>query len=179
MRKRVNNAEAGYSDLVLPRIIVTIVLIMSFIAIPNYFEYQARGKLVPVLDALQQGVADYYQKTQQLPDLENYQAIASQEFVAVHDQSLRINLSLLNKEFDDKYLQLKPYLEKEDVAWECTFVGDIYRNDTPVIRDGLCENSWLALEQRPLLERVWNFMQRIWGLLLGYVLFISVTFLVG
>ena len=162
-----------------PRILVTIVFILGLIAIPSYLEYVERTKLMSVVNDLQQSLVEYYRKTKQFPDFEKNPDIADQEFVDIQNKHFRINLSVLNKDMTDRYLQLQPYMNQETIDWKCTFVGDIYKDEIPVMSDGFCQDSRLALEEHSLVERTWNFMKRIWKFILGYVLFIGFTFLFG
>lgn len=164
MNESVKYLEAGYANLEVPRILVTIVFILGLIAIPSYLDYEERSKLMSVLNDLQQSVGEYYRETKRLPDIKNKQ--------------FRINLSVLNKDMAGKYLQFQPYLNQETIDWKCTFVGDIYKSEIPVLSDGLCQNSRLALEERSLVVRLWVFMKSIWGFILAYVLFIGFTRLV-
>lgn len=164
MKESVKYLEAGYADLVVPRIIATIVLILGFIAIPAYLEHDERTRLMSVVNDMQQSVAEYYRENKQLPDIQNKQ--------------FRINLSVLNKDMAGQYLQLQPYLSQEAIDWKCTFVGDIYKDEIPVMSDDFCQNSRLALEERSLLVRLLEFVKSIWGFILGYVLFIVFTRLI-
>lgn len=179
MKERVKYLEAGYADLALPRILFTIFFILGLIAIPNYFEYQERTKLMSVVNDLQQSVVEYYTKTKQLPDIEKAPVIPDVEYVDTQNKQYRINLSVINSGMEYQYLKLQPFLNQETIDWECSFDGDIYQDQIPVLSDGLCQSSRLVLEERTLLERLWEFVKRLWKFILGYVLLIGFTFLFG
>ena len=179
MKQRLNYAEAGYADLVPLRIIATIILILALIAIPAYVDNLKRNKLIPVLDALQLGVEEHYKEAGQLPDIEKIAVVAEYGHVEVKDSQIRIKLSGLDKDIADQYLQLQPFLENDNVAWKCTFVGDVYKDDVPDLRDNICRESRLALEERSFAERSWNFIKAISTIIVAYILFIGLTLLFG
>ena len=179
MKKRVRYLQAGYADLVLPRVMVVIVFVLGLVALPAYFNYDKRSKLMPILNGLQQSVGEGYATLNRVPDLATVEVVAGKEFVTVQNGEFHVSLALLGEDVEDKYLQLQPYMEQGHLAWNCTYIGDLYRDDIPAQRDGICENSRLALEERPLPDRFLNFMRRIWGFTLACLLVIGVTFVFG
>lgn len=179
MKPKAIYTTAGYADLWPLRILVTIFILLALVAIPSYSEYLKHTKLISVLDDLQLAVDEHYKETRQLPDLEKITVVAKHEHVDTKNRQLRINLSLIDKDVADQYLLLKPFLEGDNVAWKCAFVGNIYKDDIPDLRDNICQASRLALEQRSFAERAWIFTKSISNIVLGYILFIVFTFLVG
>ena len=173
------NREAGYADLVPLRIIATVVFVLSLVAIPAYLDHVNLNKLMPVLNDLQQGVESHYKMTKQLPDLAELLMHSGNGDVDAHGDQIRVHLAFVEERLSDKYLLLQPRLEKEGVAWECRLSGDLYSDDIPVMGKGVCQTESLSLLERSLWERSLNITERIWKVILGYLLFIVFTFIVG
>ena len=173
------NKEAGYADLVPLRIIATVVFVLSLVAIPAYLDHVKLNKLMPVLNDLQQGVESHYKKTKQLPDVAELLMHSENGDVDTHADQIRIHLVFLEEGLSDKYLLLQPRLDNEGVAWVCSFSGALYSDDIPVMGEGVCPTESLSLLERSMWERSLNIAERMWKVILGYLLFIVFTFIVG
>ena len=171
--------QSGYANLIPLQILATIVFVMTLFAIPKFTGYVMLSKLTPVLDTLERGVAAHYKKHKALPDAAQMVVIANNDSVGLSDDRLHIDLALLDEDLQYSTLQLQPIVAGGGITWDCTFSDDLYRDELPVLRKGICQGATQPLMERSLWDRGVDLLQTFWKLIVGYVIFIIFTFIVG